>query len=563
MTIKARAPSRIGARMGRPEKSALRKMTPAAQTLFPIGEHGGKTRNIVDATDYRENLNSVTGKLEVQIGLRSCPRCGRETHKWRCGCGEFTIEKLSCPRCSIETSNPKCPKCQTPTVTSRKTKIEFRQIYKEAIERLHVRDNFELIKGVKGMMSRCKTPEPLEKGILRSLHDVYIFKDGTIRYDMSDIPLTHIRADELGTTAEDLKNLGYQKDIFGKELTSDDQVVCLFVQDLVISLDCAEYLLKTTHFIDDLLTKYYGVDPYYKCEGIKDLLGVLVIGLAPHTSAGVLGRIVGFTKASVGFAHPYFHASKRRNCDGDEDCIMLLMDGMLNFSREYLPDKRGGQMDAPLVLTIRIDPNEIDKEAHNIDMCARYPHEFYLATEDYKNPGDISYMMDLVSSRLKTPDQYENIMFTHDTADIAKGPDFSAYKTLETMTDKMEAQLELAQKIRAVDAADVAELVLKTHFLPDIIGNLRAFSKQYVRCIKCETKYRRPPLTGNCPKCGGNVILTVHEGAVRKYVDVSKQIAEKYNVSRYTKERIELLEQDIIKTFENHRIKKKLLTDFM
>ncbi|WNY29090.1 hypothetical protein MmiEs2_13060 [Methanimicrococcus stummii] len=564
MPVKPRAPSRIGARMGRPEKSALRKMSPAAQVLFPIGEHGGKTRNLVNASEYREDMNAKTGKFEIKIGMRVCPRCGRETHKWRCGCGEFTIERLFCPRCAIETSAPKCPKCERPTMGGRKKSIEFRPIYKEAIERLGVRDNFDLIKGVKELMSRAKTPEPLEKGILRALHEVYIFKDGTVRYDMSDIPLTHIRADELGITAADLKNLGYEKDIYGKDLVSDDQVVCLFVQDLVISVDCAEYLLKTTQYVDDLLKRYYGVEPYYNCETIKDLLGVMVIGLAPHTSAGVLGRIVGFTKASVGFAHPYFHASKRRNCDGDEDCVMLLLDGMLNFSREYLPDKRGGQMDAPLVLTIRIDPNEIDKEAHNIDMCARYPHEFYLATEEYKNPAEISKIMDLVSGRLKTPDQYENFMFTHGTTDIAKGPAFSAYKTLDSMTDKMEAQLQLAEKIRAVDESNVAELVLKSHFLPDIMGNLRAFSKQTFRCIKCEAKYRRPPLTGTCPKCGGgNIILTVHEGAVRKYVEVSKEVAIKYHVSEYTLERIELLEQDIIQTFENHKIKKTSLTDFM
>ncbi|WNY24086.1 hypothetical protein MmiHf6_14150 [Methanimicrococcus hongohii] len=564
MTIKARAPSRIGARMGRPEKSALRKMSPAAQVLFPIGEHGGKTRNLVNASEYREDMNARTGKFEIKIGMRVCPRCGRETHKWRCGCGEFTVERLFCPRCAIETSETKCPKCEKPTMGGRKKSIEFRPIYKEAIERVGARDNFDLIKGVKELMSRAKTPEPLEKGILRALHDVYIFKDGTARYDMSDIPLTHIRADELGITAEDLRKLGYEKDVYGKDLVSDDQVVCLFVQDLIISVDCAEYLLKTTQYIDDLLKKYYGVEPYYNCKTIKDMLGVMLIGLAPHTSAGVLGRLVGFTKASVGFAHPYFHASKRRNCDGDEDCVMLLLDGMLNFSREYLPDKRGGQMDAPLVLTIRIDPNEIDKEAHNIDMCARYPHEFYLATEEYKNPAEISKIMDLVSSRLKTPDQYENFMFTHDTTNIASGPAFSAYKTLDSMTDKMEAQLQLAVMIRAVDETDVAELVLKSHFLPDIMGNLRAFSKQTFRCIKCEAKYRRPPLTGTCPKCGGgNIILTVHEGAVRKYVEVSKEVAIKYHVSEYTLERIEILEQDIAQTFENHKIKKTSLTDFM
>ncbi|MDL2261381.1 DNA polymerase II large subunit [Methanimicrococcus sp. OttesenSCG-928-J09] len=564
MTVKARSPSRIGARMGRPEKSAMRKMSPAAQVLFPIGEHGGKTRNLVNASEYREDMNAKTGKFEIKIGMRVCPRCGRETHKWRCGCGEFTVERLFCPRCGIETPDSKCPKCEKPTMGGRKKAIEFRPIYKEAIERVGARDNFDLIKGVKELMSRAKTPEPLEKGILRAMHDVFIFKDGTVRYDMSDIPLTHIRADELGITAEDLKKLGYEKDIYGKELVSDDQVVCLFVQDLIVSVDCAEYLLKTTQYVDDLLKKYYGVDPYYKCETIKDMLGVMVIGLAPHTSAGVLGRLVGFTKASVGFAHPYFHASKRRNCDGDEDCVMLLLDGLLNFSREYLPDKRGGQMDAPLVLTIRIDPNEIDKEAHNIDMCARYPHEFYLATEEYKNPAEISKIMDLVSGRLKTPDQYENFMFTHGTTNIASGPAFSAYKTLESMTDKMDAQLQLAEKIRAVDESDVAELVLKSHFLPDIMGNLRAFSKQTFRCIKCEAKYRRPPLSGTCQKCGGgNIILTVHEGAVRKYVEVSKEVAIKYGVSEYTRERIEILEQDIIQTFENHKIKKTSLTDFM
>lgn len=65
---------------------------------------------------------------------------------------------------------------------------------------------------------------------------------------------------------------------------------------------------------------------------------------------------------------------------------MLLMDGILNFSRSYLPEKRGGKMDAPLVLTTRIDPKEVDKEAHNIDLLARYPLEFYRATQEIKTP---------------------------------------------------------------------------------------------------------------------------------------------------------------------------------
>jgi DNA polymerase II large subunit len=46
-------------------------------------------------------------------------------------------------------------------------------------------------------------------------------------------------------------------------------------------------------------------------------------------------------------------------------------------------------------------------------------------------------------------------------------------------------------------------------------------------------------------------------------VEVSKEVAIKYRVSDYTLERIELLEQDIAQTFENHRIKMTSLSDFM
>lgn len=559
-----RAPSRIGARMGRPEKSDLRKMSPAAQVLFPIGNCGGITRNIVSASDYTSCMNGKIGEIEVELGLRECPACGKETYFWRCECGEFTNPKLSCPRCKIDVRGAEtCPKCGRKPTSVANVKLDFRSIYKQAFENVGEREKMDLIKGVKRLMNGQMTPEPLEKGILRAKHDVYIFKDGTVRYDMSDIPLTHIRADELGITAAKLRELGYREDTYGKPLERDDQIVCLKVQDLVISYDGAKYMLRTAKYVDDLLVKYYKVEPYYNAETIQDLVGVLLIGLAPHTSAGVLGRLIGFTKASVGYAHPFFHASKRRNCDGDEDCIMLLMDGILNFSRAYLPEKRGGKMDAPLVLTTRIDPKEVDKEAHNIDVPARYPLEFYRATQEIKNPTELESIMDLISSRLGTPEQYEHFMFTHGTSDIAAGPLNSSYKTLGSMIEKMEAQLSLANRIRAVDAPDVAERVLKSHFLPDLIGNLRSFSRQRMRCIKCGEKFRRPPLTGACPKCGGNVVLTVHEGAVRKYLEISKEIGERYGVSSYTRQRIELLDYDICSLFENHKVKQLGLSDFM
>ena len=109
---------------------------------------------------------------------------------------------------------------------------------------------------------------------------------------------------------------------------------------------------------------------------------------------------------------------------------MLLLDGLLNFSRSYLPDSRGGLMDAPLVLAIRLDPNEIDKEAHNIDLLWEYPLEFYQASMAMKAPKEVQGQMDLVADRVKSLLQYEGFGFTHDTNDIAEGPKESSLQDL-------------------------------------------------------------------------------------------------------------------------------------
>jgi DNA polymerase II large subunit len=283
--------------------------------------------------------------------------------------------------------------------------------------------------------------------------------------------------------------------------------------------------------------------------------------MAPHTSAAVVGRVVGFTSAAVGYAHPYFHAAKRRNCDGDEDCVMLLMDGLLNFSKSFLPDKRGGKMDAPLVMSSRIDPAEIDDEAHNMDVAEAYPREFYEATREMSDPGDIE--ITVAEESVGTPSQYSGFRHTHDTSDIALGPDLSAYKTLGSMLNKTEAQLELARKARAVDETDVAERIIEYHFLPDLIGNLRAFSRQETRCLGCGTKYRRVPLSGSCQGCGGQVNLTVHEGSVKKYIETATTVAEEYDCRPYTKQRLEILERNIESIFEDDTNKQSGIADFM
>ncbi|MHA1319677.1 MAG: DNA polymerase II large subunit, partial [Promethearchaeota archaeon] len=264
------------------------------------------------------------------------------------------------------------------------------------------------------------------------------------------------------------------------------------------------------------------------------------------------------------YAHPFWHAAKRRNCDGDEDGIMLLLDPLLNFSRYYLPSRIGGRMDATLVISSLLDPNEVDSEAHNIDTLFKYPLEFYKATQEYLMPIELEKKMDLVKSRLGTSAQYENLGFNIPTDDINNGPTTTAYKTYASMEDKIDAQLHLAKIIKAVNDRKVAEKILTTHFNPDIMGNLRKYALQTFRCVKCNAKFRRPPLSnaGKCPKCGGNVILTVNRGGIEKYIPKALKLSRNFNLDAYTIQRMELVKEYVESLTNNPKIKQQKLSNF-
>ena len=105
---------------------------------------------------------------------------------------------------------------------------------------------------------------------------------------MIDLPLTHFRPDEVGITVEQAIKLGYERDLFGTPLVERSQVIQLHPQDILVSEICADYLIKITRFIDMMLVKCYNLSPFYNVRTKSDLLGHLVMGLAPHTSAGYL-----------------------------------------------------------------------------------------------------------------------------------------------------------------------------------------------------------------------------------------------------------------------------------
>ena len=581
----------VGARMGRPEKAKMRKLTGSPHVLFPVGNEGGRFRSLNEAMKVEEINKDLSKELRTVSNMKRFPtenrqkieKSGKVTALFPIFLDKHGNETIFPVNLDTGEDNIQgywdeykrkttTEKTQDSNRTYRNKTVDVLEIFEQAIQREEINkdDLPKLVKGVKGTSNKNHLPENIVKGILRAKHGVYVNKDGTTRYDMIEVPITHFKPKEVQTSIKKLKELGYLKDIHGTELKNEEQVLELFPQDLILPgnsninektsntvinvqddnedssiYDSADSVLySVSKFVDEELTKLYKQEPYYNLEKKEDIIGHLVIGLAPHTSAGIVGRVIGFSKTQGMFAHPMYHAAMRRNCDGDEACVILLMDALLNFSRSYLPDKRGSRtMDAPLVLTSMLLPGEVDDEVHGMDIAWNYPLEFYENANNYKNPSDIEIVQ--LKNVIGKSKQYEGLGYTHEVSDINFGVVCSKYKTLPSMIEKLEGQMKIAEKVCSVNETDVAELVINKHFLKDIKGNLRKFSTQRFRCVKCNKKYRRTPLIGKCVVCGGKIIFTISEGSIIKYLEPTLQMAEKYEVSKYIRQTLDLLEMQV------------------
>jgi DNA polymerase II large subunit len=241
---------------------------------------------------------------------------------------------------------------------------------------------------------------------------------------------------------------------------------------------------------------------------------------------------------------------------------MLALDTLLNFSREFLPAQIGGIMDAPILLIPFVNTEEVQRQAHDFDVDATYPLEFYQRTLEKSEAMLVSPIMDVISHRLGTEAQFEGFNFTIPVTNINLGNANSSYKEFKSMIDKLEMQLELGERIDAVDVKRVALKVLTTHFIRDIAGNLRAFSTQGFRCKSCNKKFRRLPLKGKCHFCGGKLTLTVYRGGIEKYLVPAQQLVDKYGLPKYYTQRMDMIKEEIASMFDNKKPKQASLSDF-
>ena len=520
--------------------------------MFPVGKEGGRLRSVQAASE----AGSVHGDFPVfWCGSEGCKR---ETIYQTCeNCGKKTEKMFYCPQCR-ETSTKICEQHEGSKIYYYRP-LDMAYYLDKSREHLGlaVSEIPPLIKGVRGTSSENHEIENLGKGILRAAFDLQVNKDGTIRLDATEMPLVSFKPKEASVAVEKLREMGYTTDVYGEELTSEEQILELKPHDILLPSPVGfpegkadEIFMRICHFVDELLVKFYGMKPYYDVRKREDLVGKLGVCMAPHNCAGVICRVIGFSNTLGLFASPYMHAAIRRDCDGDEAAIMLLGDVLLNFSRGFLPSHRGGTQDSPLVLNAKIDAGEVDDQILDFELVPQghYPLELYKLAEQRKHSSEAK-VYDVRRALAEEKNPFLGLGFTHDTSNINDGVVCSNYKMLATMQDKVRHQMELVEKIRAANTSETARLVIERHFIKDMRGNLRKFSMQSFRCVECNEIMRRPPLSGVCRKCGGKIIFTTHEGGIKKYLEPALELAKRYRLSKYIRQSLELTKRHIDSVF--------------
>jgi DNA polymerase II large subunit len=527
--LKKKSSTFVGVAMRRVEIASERKMRPPVHVLFPVGTKAGQSRDL---------LQFSHSPSTVEIRMRVCPSCDSRSPYESCPfCESRTSQLYYCTTCRKESHDETCLDCGSAT-TAYVTAVPRTQDLLHAASTSLSLQPYPPLKGVIRLSNRLLMPERLEKGILRQRHNLTGFKDGTTRYDTVNAPLTHFKPSQFHMNIKTLHDLGYMTDRYDQPLESEEQILELKPQDLILPEESGDHLKRLAAYLDDLLSRFSKAETYYNVQNQEDLLGTLMVGISPKASIGVIGRIIGFTSARVCFAHPAWHAAKHRNCGGDVDSLTLLLDAMLNYSPKLCPDQLGGLLDVPFMIEpIVLLPTT--SKGTSFDALSSYPQEFYNRVS--ARPPQQSF-----EEPFSNPQNKEEIHsgpvydYTHWSSVVVASQPRSQYATPGPMPDKVSKQIVVANRIRAVDVDGLVSSLLNNYLVKEIISNLDAYPTQKFRCKGCGETYRRPPLKGMCLTCGRELLPTVTLAAVEKYALLASELTKSHKITQSIKDKVTL-----------------------
>lgn len=531
LEIRKKSSTYVGVALRRIELANERKMRPPIHVLFPVGSKVGPSRDL---------LQFSHSPSTVDLLMQICPSCGSPSPYNSCPfCESPTSRLYFCTSCRKESRAEKCPDCGSVTLPYTTAVPRVLDILRAASASTGLQP-YPPLKGVVRLANRSLTPERLEKGIMRQRHSLTSFKDGTIRYDTINAPLTHFKPSQLHTDIKTLQNLGYVVDRYGRPLESEEQTLELKPQDIILPEECGDHLKRLAAYLDDLLTRFFKTEAFYDIHKQDDLLGALVVGISPKASIGVVGRIIGFANARVCFAHPMWHAAKHRDCGGDADSLTLLLDVLLNYSPRLCPDQLEGLLDTPTMIEPIILQSTTTRTPTLLDTLSSYPQEFFIKASE-KVSSQLFERMFSSASRSDNSEAPELIYeYTHWSSNIVPRQPWSQYAAPGPMPDKVNKQIAVASRIQAVDVDALVSSLLNNYLVKEIIKNLEAYSTQRFRCKGCGEAYRRPPLKGNCLTCGRELLPTVTMAAVEKYALLANELTRSHKIPQPIKDKVAL-----------------------
>ena len=88
--------------------------------------------------------------------------------------------------------------------------LDIKHYFDKAAEKLKISklDIPPLIKGIRGTSSAEHHIENLCKGILRAKYNLQVNKDGTIRFDATELPIVSFKPKEIFVSVEKLREIG-------------------------------------------------------------------------------------------------------------------------------------------------------------------------------------------------------------------------------------------------------------------------------------------------------------------------------------------------------------------
>jgi DNA polymerase II large subunit len=473
----------VGVVVKMPEKLEPSQITPLANVLFPVG-------------DFYEVENDLT-KLEVihtNVANLYCERCGTFSYFRTCSnCGGLTKFVYYCEICHKISTTETCEICGEKTSSYFLRSIPIKHLLKTESQRLDLQP-LEPLRGVKEIPSEIKTPEPLGKGIIRQYYALTIYKDSTIRYDTFNSYMITFRPKDIGVSITKLRKFGYEEDILGKPLESETQLVNLQPYDIIVPKDMTKFFTKVAKYVDELLVRYYEMEPYYKVESPDDLIGHLIVGITKTSSTGIIWRIIGHTSDEVCYIHPKLRKILDQNQIPTQYSYALLLDVLLNFSNSYIDPKE------PVNIPIYIQPI------------------IHLKKEPRFQPYHRHYI------NLKKNPAYEG--------------------ALDDVNKRITLQLELLKKSVNLHHPDTSYIIFTKVIYPILLHLANTYTKQPFICTGCGRKFRRLPLNKRCPNCRKEVKPTSHLKMLGNIMYNLREVIKTFPSGK-TREKLELTIENI------------------